>query len=223
MFASRALLITNPLKVKVNKGLGWIVSLKVSVWSEFKSRSGVQRCYPEVSFSCLVFFNLIDLPPPPFFRSLFLSTCWILSLTETQAHALRTGHVTFLLCLFLPVSSIHAPHHLPIPLTISCSYPSGRSEWTSLAFAGPADCGVGWGWGWGVGLGCVRRPVGGGVGGWCQTFGRRSPFLCHLFALVADVPRNFSVNLATKTSVLLTWEFPEGSNPYRFTVGAAAA
>ncbi|XP_048019507.1 receptor-type tyrosine-protein phosphatase S isoform X15 [Megalobrama amblycephala] len=35
---------------------------------------------------------------------------------------------------------------------------------------------------------------------------------------VAHVPRNFSVNLATKTSVLLTWEFPESSAPYRFTV-----
>ncbi|XP_025755891.1 receptor-type tyrosine-protein phosphatase S isoform X8 [Oreochromis niloticus] len=34
----------------------------------------------------------------------------------------------------------------------------------------------------------------------------------------ANVPRNFSVNLATETSVLLTWEFPETSNPYRFTV-----
>ncbi|KAK2822264.1 hypothetical protein Q5P01_022329 [Channa striata] len=34
----------------------------------------------------------------------------------------------------------------------------------------------------------------------------------------ANVPRNFSVNLATKTSVLLTWEFPESSNPYHFTV-----
>ncbi|XP_062260890.1 receptor-type tyrosine-protein phosphatase S-like [Platichthys flesus] len=34
----------------------------------------------------------------------------------------------------------------------------------------------------------------------------------------ANVPRNFSVNLATKTSVLLTWEFPESSNPYRFSV-----
>ncbi|XP_042284389.1 receptor-type tyrosine-protein phosphatase S-like isoform X7 [Thunnus maccoyii] len=34
----------------------------------------------------------------------------------------------------------------------------------------------------------------------------------------ANVPRNFSVNLATKTSVLMTWEFPESSNPYRFTV-----
>ncbi|KAM6948832.1 receptor-type tyrosine-protein phosphatase S isoform 3-T3 [Aplochiton taeniatus] len=34
----------------------------------------------------------------------------------------------------------------------------------------------------------------------------------------ANVPRNFSVNLATKTSVLLTWEFPESSFPYRFTV-----
>uniref|UniRef100_A0A3B3Z0A9 protein-tyrosine-phosphatase n=1 Tax=Poecilia mexicana TaxID=48701 RepID=A0A3B3Z0A9_9TELE len=32
----------------------------------------------------------------------------------------------------------------------------------------------------------------------------------------ANVPRNFSVNLATKTSVLLTWDFPETSNPYRF-------
>uniref|UniRef100_A0A668AKR6 protein-tyrosine-phosphatase n=1 Tax=Myripristis murdjan TaxID=586833 RepID=A0A668AKR6_9TELE len=29
---------------------------------------------------------------------------------------------------------------------------------------------------------------------------------------------NFSVNLATKTSVLLTWEFPESTYPYRFTV-----
>ncbi|XP_033959923.1 receptor-type tyrosine-protein phosphatase S-like isoform X2 [Pseudochaenichthys georgianus] len=36
--------------------------------------------------------------------------------------------------------------------------------------------------------------------------------------LQANVPRNFSVNLATKTSILLTWEFPESSNPYRFTV-----
>ncbi|XP_028833164.1 receptor-type tyrosine-protein phosphatase S isoform X3 [Denticeps clupeoides] len=37
-------------------------------------------------------------------------------------------------------------------------------------------------------------------------------------AFDTDVPRNFSVNLATKTSVLLTWEFPETSSPYRFTV-----
>ncbi|XP_066511322.1 receptor-type tyrosine-protein phosphatase S-like isoform X3 [Hoplias malabaricus] len=36
--------------------------------------------------------------------------------------------------------------------------------------------------------------------------------------LQANVPRNFSVNLATKTSVLLTWEFTENSSPYRFTV-----
>uniref|UniRef100_A0A672SHA1 protein-tyrosine-phosphatase n=1 Tax=Sinocyclocheilus grahami TaxID=75366 RepID=A0A672SHA1_SINGR len=36
-------------------------------------------------------------------------------------------------------------------------------------------------------------------------------------AFDTDVPRNFSVNLATKTSVLLTWEFPESSAPYRFT------
>ncbi|XP_038126724.1 receptor-type tyrosine-protein phosphatase S-like isoform X11 [Cyprinodon tularosa] len=34
----------------------------------------------------------------------------------------------------------------------------------------------------------------------------------------ANVPRNFSVNLATKTSVLLTWDFPETSNPYPFIV-----
>lgn len=87
-----------------------------------------------------------------------------------------------------------------------------------MAFAGSADGGLG------VGVGAE---VGGEVeaAGWCETFGRCSPFFvfCHLFALVSDVPRNFSVNLATKTSVLLTWEFPEGSNPYRFTVGAAAA
>ncbi|KAK5888851.1 hypothetical protein CesoFtcFv8_014906 [Champsocephalus esox] len=48
------------------------------------------------------------------------------------------------------------------------------------------------------------------------------PFSPHLvsrtLAFETDVPRNFSVNLATKTSVLLTWEFPESSNPYRFTV-----
>ncbi|XP_049334898.1 receptor-type tyrosine-protein phosphatase S isoform X4 [Astyanax mexicanus] len=37
-------------------------------------------------------------------------------------------------------------------------------------------------------------------------------------AFETDVPRNFSVNLATRTSVLLTWEFPETSSPYRFTV-----
>uniref|UniRef100_A0A671P4X5 protein-tyrosine-phosphatase n=1 Tax=Sinocyclocheilus anshuiensis TaxID=1608454 RepID=A0A671P4X5_9TELE len=34
----------------------------------------------------------------------------------------------------------------------------------------------------------------------------------------AQASMNFSVNLATKTSVLLTWEFPESSAPYRFTV-----
>ncbi|XP_071232920.1 receptor-type tyrosine-protein phosphatase S-like isoform X3 [Salvelinus alpinus] len=34
----------------------------------------------------------------------------------------------------------------------------------------------------------------------------------------ANVPRNFSVNLATKTSVLLTWEFPDSPYPYHFTV-----
>uniref|UniRef100_A0A8D2ZQT7 protein-tyrosine-phosphatase n=1 Tax=Scophthalmus maximus TaxID=52904 RepID=A0A8D2ZQT7_SCOMX len=43
------------------------------------------------------------------------------------------------------------------------------------------------------------------------------PLVCRTLALETDVPRNFSVNLATKTSVLLTWEFPESSNPYRFT------
>nr|XP_014267767.2 receptor-type tyrosine-protein phosphatase S isoform X4 [Maylandia zebra] len=46
-----------------------------------------------------------------------------------------------------------------------------------------------------------------------------SPLLVRLtLSLETDVPRNFSVNLATETSVLLTWEFPETSNPYRFTV-----
>uniref|UniRef100_A0A8D3DK47 protein-tyrosine-phosphatase n=1 Tax=Scophthalmus maximus TaxID=52904 RepID=A0A8D3DK47_SCOMX len=35
------------------------------------------------------------------------------------------------------------------------------------------------------------------------------PLVCRTLALETDVPRNFSVNLATKTSVLLTWEFPE--------------
>uniref|UniRef100_A0A3Q3RC56 protein-tyrosine-phosphatase n=1 Tax=Monopterus albus TaxID=43700 RepID=A0A3Q3RC56_MONAL len=43
------------------------------------------------------------------------------------------------------------------------------------------------------------------------------PLVCQTLAFETDVPRNFSVNLATKTSVLLTWEFPESSNPYRFT------
>uniref|UniRef100_A0AAV2JVR3 protein-tyrosine-phosphatase n=1 Tax=Knipowitschia caucasica TaxID=637954 RepID=A0AAV2JVR3_KNICA len=45
-----------------------------------------------------------------------------------------------------------------------------------------------------------------------------SPRLCQTLAFETDVPRNFSVNLATKTSVLLIWEFPESSNSYRFTV-----
>uniref|UniRef100_A0A8C5I341 protein-tyrosine-phosphatase n=1 Tax=Gouania willdenowi TaxID=441366 RepID=A0A8C5I341_GOUWI len=46
-----------------------------------------------------------------------------------------------------------------------------------------------------------------------------SPPLVHFtLAFETDVPRNFSVNLATKTSVLLSWEFPETSNPYSFTV-----
>ncbi|KAJ3594548.1 hypothetical protein NHX12_003855 [Muraenolepis orangiensis] len=44
------------------------------------------------------------------------------------------------------------------------------------------------------------------------------PQVCRTLAFEADVPRNFSVNLATKTSVLLTWEFPESTYPYRFTV-----
>uniref|UniRef100_A0A671YY85 protein-tyrosine-phosphatase n=1 Tax=Sparus aurata TaxID=8175 RepID=A0A671YY85_SPAAU len=43
------------------------------------------------------------------------------------------------------------------------------------------------------------------------------PVVSRTLAFETDVPRNFSVNLATKTSVLLTWEFPESSNPYRFT------
>uniref|UniRef100_A0A1A8ANB6 protein-tyrosine-phosphatase n=1 Tax=Nothobranchius furzeri TaxID=105023 RepID=A0A1A8ANB6_NOTFU len=36
--------------------------------------------------------------------------------------------------------------------------------------------------------------------------------------LQANVPRNFSVKLSTKTSVLLTWIFPETTNPYHFIV-----
>ncbi|KAM8851142.1 LOW QUALITY PROTEIN: receptor-type tyrosine-protein phosphatase S-like [Spinachia spinachia] len=44
------------------------------------------------------------------------------------------------------------------------------------------------------------------------------PLTGRTLAFETDVPRNFSVNLATKTSVLLTWEFPESTNPYRFTV-----
>ncbi|KAL0966396.1 hypothetical protein UPYG_G00294820 [Umbra pygmaea] len=44
------------------------------------------------------------------------------------------------------------------------------------------------------------------------------PLLYRTLAFDTDVPRNFSVNLATKTSVLLTWEFPESPYPYRFTV-----
>ncbi|XP_049453508.1 receptor-type tyrosine-protein phosphatase S-like isoform X7 [Epinephelus fuscoguttatus] len=44
------------------------------------------------------------------------------------------------------------------------------------------------------------------------------PLVSRTMAFETDVPRNFSVNLATKTSVLLTWEFPEATNPYRFTV-----
>ncbi|KAM4604981.1 receptor-type tyrosine-protein phosphatase S-like [Polymixia lowei] len=44
------------------------------------------------------------------------------------------------------------------------------------------------------------------------------PLVYRTLAFETDVPRNFSVNLATKTSVLLTWEFPESSYPYRFTV-----
>uniref|UniRef100_A0A672IKD2 protein-tyrosine-phosphatase n=1 Tax=Salarias fasciatus TaxID=181472 RepID=A0A672IKD2_SALFA len=46
------------------------------------------------------------------------------------------------------------------------------------------------------------------------------PVVCLTLAFQTDVPRNFSVNLATKTSVLLTWEFPETSKSYRFTLNA---
>uniref|UniRef100_A0A4W5PNY6 protein-tyrosine-phosphatase n=1 Tax=Hucho hucho TaxID=62062 RepID=A0A4W5PNY6_9TELE len=44
------------------------------------------------------------------------------------------------------------------------------------------------------------------------------PLLYRTLAFETDVPRNFSVNLATKTSVLLTWEFPDSPYPYHFTV-----
>uniref|UniRef100_A0A4W5PR46 protein-tyrosine-phosphatase n=1 Tax=Hucho hucho TaxID=62062 RepID=A0A4W5PR46_9TELE len=43
------------------------------------------------------------------------------------------------------------------------------------------------------------------------------PLLYRTLAFETDVPRNFSVNLATKTSVLLTWEFPDSPYPYHFT------
>uniref|UniRef100_A0A8C6M1I2 protein-tyrosine-phosphatase n=1 Tax=Nothobranchius furzeri TaxID=105023 RepID=A0A8C6M1I2_NOTFU len=42
--------------------------------------------------------------------------------------------------------------------------------------------------------------------------------LCLTLAFETDVPRNFSVKLSTKTSVLLTWIFPETTNPYHFIV-----
>ncbi|XP_056599120.1 receptor-type tyrosine-protein phosphatase S isoform X2 [Triplophysa dalaica] len=57
---------------------------------------------------------------------------------------------------------------------------------------------------------CARDSVGSGPCG--------PQVLYTTTAFDTDVPRNFSVNLATKTSVLLTWEFPESSAPYRFTV-----
>nr|XP_029478833.1 LOW QUALITY PROTEIN: receptor-type tyrosine-protein phosphatase S-like [Oncorhynchus nerka] len=44
------------------------------------------------------------------------------------------------------------------------------------------------------------------------------PLLYRTMTFETDVPRNFSVNLATKTSVLLTWEFPDSPYPYHFTV-----
>lgn len=101
--------------------------------------------------------------------------------------------------------AIHSPHHLPIPLTFIRSSPSNRSDW--LVFHA------------------------------CRFSLRESRRAAHLnnalsqvtlFCLCVcvcfpDVPRNFSVNLATKTSVLLTWEFPESSNPYRFTVCPSAS
>ncbi|XP_072560268.1 receptor-type tyrosine-protein phosphatase S-like isoform X5 [Paramormyrops kingsleyae] len=37
-------------------------------------------------------------------------------------------------------------------------------------------------------------------------------------AFETGVPKNFSVKMATKTTVLLTWEFPETRSVYRFTV-----
>uniref|UniRef100_A0A665WX61 protein-tyrosine-phosphatase n=1 Tax=Echeneis naucrates TaxID=173247 RepID=A0A665WX61_ECHNA len=43
-------------------------------------------------------------------------------------------------------------------------------------------------------------------------------FTNELVQRTSQASTNFSVNLATRTSVLLTWEFPESSNPYRFTV-----
>nr|XP_015220909.1 PREDICTED: receptor-type tyrosine-protein phosphatase S isoform X15 [Lepisosteus oculatus] len=34
----------------------------------------------------------------------------------------------------------------------------------------------------------------------------------------ANVPKNFRIKLVTKTSILLTWEFPESRSPYRCTI-----
>ncbi|KAG7456890.1 hypothetical protein MATL_G00240710 [Megalops atlanticus] len=44
------------------------------------------------------------------------------------------------------------------------------------------------------------------------------PIQYRTVAFETDVPKNFTVKFVTKTSVLLTWEFPESRYPYRFTV-----
>ncbi|KAJ8356844.1 hypothetical protein SKAU_G00196380 [Synaphobranchus kaupii] len=44
------------------------------------------------------------------------------------------------------------------------------------------------------------------------------PMQYQTLAFQTDVPRNFTVKFVTKTSVLLSWEFPESKYPYRFTV-----
>lgn len=112
-------------------------------------------------------------------------------------------HVTFLqpLCLLFVLISlaIHSPHHLPVLLTIMYSSPGNRSDWHVLSF-------------YRVCSGKAEEPL-----IKIKFFITTDCFFC-LFVCFPDVPRNFSVNLATKTSVLLTWEFPESSNPYRFTV-----
>lgn len=108
------------------------------------------------------------------------------------------------------VRLLHPPSSSPAHTTNHQVFlPQRQIRWMSLAFTGSADGGVG-----GRG-GCRRKLLAG------TKSSVTADLFCCLFVPVSDVPRNFSVNLATKTSVLLTWEFPEGSNPYRFTVGAA--
>nr|XP_015220898.1 PREDICTED: receptor-type tyrosine-protein phosphatase S isoform X4 [Lepisosteus oculatus] len=44
------------------------------------------------------------------------------------------------------------------------------------------------------------------------------PIQYRTVAVETDVPKNFRIKLVTKTSILLTWEFPESRSPYRCTI-----